>query len=101
MRKHIKNNDGVALVAVMMVLSVSMLVVFFMVNFLNSESRITNVNISRNRASQIAEAGVDLAINEWINYINNQHDPGNCPYGALSSIKINRHSPYLSITLHK
>ena len=47
-------------------------------------------------ANQVAEAGADLAVNEWINYINNLHKPSNCPSGKLDSqININAYKDQL------
>ena len=74
MLKYLKNEIGAALLVIMTILSVSVVVISVLFFMLNTESDMTYNYTSRIRAMEIAESGADLAINEWIKFINYKHD---------------------------
>ena len=51
-------------------------------NILIPEIRMTNDNSDYTRAAHIAEAGADLVINEWIDYIKYRNQNDNVPAGG-------------------
>lgn len=72
----LNNKHGVALLIVMLIMSVTLIVIFVIFNIVSSETRMVGNYGNRIKAMQIAEAGADLAISEWIQYINDLHDKG-------------------------
>lgn len=60
------NNNGIALIIVMLVLSLSVVIISVLMYILNAESRMVNNYASKVKADQIAEAAADLAISQWI-----------------------------------
>ena len=69
MLKHMGNDRGVALLIVMVIMSVLVVVGSLMLTMSSSESRMVYDYGNNNRAFYIAEAGVDLAIKEWADYV--------------------------------
>ena len=59
-----------------------MVVIGLVYHILNAEIRMTDNYGNSNRAAQIAEAGADLAVNEWINYIKDRYTDENLPAGG-------------------
>lgn len=84
MQKQLNNNGGAALIIVMSILSVVVIIIGIVYYGLNAESKMTYNYTSHIRAMQVAETGADLAINEWIKYINEQHDIGALTGGFLN-----------------
>lgn len=69
MFKCIKNTDGVALLLVMAIIAVSSIVIGAILTIPSGESRVIFDYGKSNKVFYIAEAGADLAICEWRNYI--------------------------------
>lgn len=74
--RPLNDKHGVALLIVMLIMSVTLIVIFVIFSIVSSETRMVGSYGNRIKAMQIAEAGADLAITEWIQYINDLHDEG-------------------------
>ena len=69
MIKHLQNQRGVALLAVMAVLATLLVVGSIMLKISSNESRTVYAHGNNIRAFYVAEAGADWAIQQWIKYI--------------------------------
>lgn len=87
MFKRLDNNRGVALLMVMIIMTVLVIVGSLVLTMASSESRMVDDYGNHIRAFYIAEAGADLAIKLWDDYIYDtlQYDE----YGALDENSIN------------
>lgn len=70
--EYLKSEKGVALLIVMAILAVTTLVVALLFNIKIADIKMNNDYEDYNRAMYISEAGADLVINEWIEFINDQ-----------------------------
>lgn len=66
---YLNNNRGIALLTVMAIMAVLVVVGSLVLSMSSSESRVVYDYGNNNRAFYVAEAGADLAIREWKNYI--------------------------------
>jgi uncharacterized protein YjdB len=75
--KYLSNDRGVALLTVMSIMTVFVLVGSLMLYMASSESRVVYEYGNNNRAFYIAEAGSDLAVREWKEYVTGNNNNKN------------------------
>lgn len=74
--RYLNNNRGVALLIVMAVLSVVIMIAFLVLQMATQERKLVNDYAGDSITYQVAEAAADLAICEWVDYINSLHTNG-------------------------
>lgn len=96
MLKYLKNNSGIAILTVMVVMGICLVMITMFFYIASSESRMAYQYGNDTRALHIAELGADLAINEWIGFINGKHDQPTPELG--STINVNDYKDRLTIS---
>jgi hypothetical protein len=82
MIKYINNTDGIAIVMVIYIVSISFVITSLIYYILNSEIIMNNDSGDIIISAHLAETGADLIINEWIKYINSLKVSGQLASGG-------------------
>lgn len=69
------NNKGIATFIVTIIMTVLLLIANLLIYIVEEDRLMVNDYEDRKQAFYIAEAAADLAINRWVDFINDQHEP--------------------------
>jgi hypothetical protein len=67
------NDQGIALLSVMLIMAALLIIIYLLIGMAEQDRKLTNMYDNSKQAFYLAEAGADLAINRWIDYINSTH----------------------------
>ncbi|WP_066638212.1 hypothetical protein [Desulfolucanica intricata] len=74
MLRYLKSQEGMALLAIIIIMAVIMVIFSVLFNMVTRERIMTNKYEDKKQAYYIAEAAADLAVNTFIQFINSLHD---------------------------
>jgi len=73
LKLDLRNDQGIALLSVMLIMAALLIIIYLLIGMVEQDRRLTNMYDNSKQSFYLAEAGADLVINRWIDYINSTH----------------------------